>query len=82
MEDIEKRNLVSTIKKCLQEHQVDLAGDDERVPMYLIEIAAQSILFKDFTDTYQEELDGFKKNIALKMFGSKEEIQTYGVLVG
>lgn len=74
--EIQKRNLLSTVKECLQEHQIELA-----VPMYLIEVGASSLLFKDFIDTYNGDVDNFKRKLAEKTLGQNPSNQMYGVLV-
>lgn len=79
--EIKKRNLLTTISQCLQEHQVGLAGERGIVPMYLIEVQAPSNLFKDLVDTYGEEVSGFKRKLAEKALKSEPFNQTYGVLV-
>jgi hypothetical protein len=79
--EIQKRNLLSTVKECLQEHQVELVGTQGVVPMYLIEVGASSPLFKDFIDTYNGDIDNFKRKLAEKTLVQNPSNQMYGVLV-
>jgi len=77
----EEKNLMSTIEDCLKEHRVDLKSDKGVVPMYLIEVTAQSSLYDDFVKTYEGEVDEFKKKLAKKVMGLAWVDQKYGVLI-
>ncbi len=79
--EIKKRNLINTITECLKEHQVELAGTKSTVPMYLIEVSMQGNSYTDFKDTYNSEVDDFKKLLADKVFKNTNSDQTYGVLI-
>lgn len=79
--EIARRNLTSTISECLKEHEVELAGEEGVVPMSLIEVSAPSSLFQDFVDTYNGEVDEFKRKLAKQIMGEETSTQRYGVLV-
>jgi hypothetical protein len=74
-------NLVFTIKLCLQEHTVALQDSKQAASMYLIEVKAESSLRKDFLDTYEPDLDDFKRQLAEKEIPDDQAEQTYGVLI-
>lgn len=76
--DFMKRNLLSTIRECLEEHRVDLRGEKGNSSAYLVQVEAASPLEKDFLDTYRGELDEFKLKLAKNLSGDR---QTYGVLI-
>jgi hypothetical protein len=69
-----------TIADCLRDHQVEIQGSNECVPMYLIEVKTQSSVRRDFIDTFKG-IDDFKKKLAEKTLSDKAEEQTYGVLI-
>jgi hypothetical protein len=79
--EIKKRNLINTITECLKEHQVELKGTQSTIPMYLIEVSTQGNLYTDFRDTYNGEIDDFKKLLADKVFKNVNSNQKYGVLI-
>ncbi|VVB77765.1 Uncharacterised protein [uncultured archaeon] len=79
--ETEKRNLLQVISNCLDEHRVTISEGNGSQVMRLIEVNVPSILYKDFIDTYNSEVQNFQKKLAKKLMGEDSSQQTYGVLI-
>lgn len=76
-------NAIGLIKEDLRRHRVTvtLPGEQEEKSLYLILITAKTKKFKDFVETYGNQVTTTHQKIAQKVFGAEETKNVYGALI-
>ena len=78
--EVEKRNLISVINSCLQEHVVTISDGATTGKLALVQVKAKSPPARDFAATFPE-VNGFSQTLTARVLGDESRPETYGVLV-